>query len=375
MHTGMTAGRILRTDIPLALALMALSVLLTRLGDNGRPPDTLGWVLMMCGQASVALRRLHPTAAVVILVVFIGPYHALGYNHIAPTLAAMLVLYGFATTAPPLRAWTVGTIVIAGTVAADWIAGSGDALETLRVSGWIAFVVATGVFMRAHRERADRAERTREEVAARRVAEERLRIARDLHDILSHSITLIGVQASVAAHVLNVDPARMDRRALAAALDDIAESCRTARSDVRAALEFLRDSDGPDRAEPVPDLSALPALAARSGADLVLDVDEIRLRPSLQAAIYRIVQEALTNTTRHGGPAARATIRVTGREPDTVELDVTDDGRAAGDTSGSRLGLVGMTERARSVGGTLTAGPRPEGGFRVHARFPAEKAP
>ncbi|GAB1823717.1 sensor histidine kinase [Herbidospora sp. RD11066] len=365
--------RTLRTDIPLALALMALSVVLTRLGDNGRPPDTLGWILMMCGQASVALRRLHPTAAVVILVVFIGPYHALGYNHIAPTLAAMLVLYGFATTAPPRRAWTVGTVVIAGTVAADWIADSGDALETLRTSGWIAFVVVAGVFMRAQRDRADRAERTREEVAARRVAEERLRIARDLHDILSHSITLIGVQASVASHVLNVDPTRLDRQALATALDDIAESCRTARSDVRATLEFLRDTDGPERADPVPDLSALPALATRSAADLFVDVDETSLRASVQAAIYRIVQEALTNTTRHGGPAARATIRLTGRDP--VELDITDDGRATGDTGGSRLGLIGMTERARSVGGTLTAGPRPEGGFAVHARFPAEKAP
>ncbi|MER5887233.1 sensor histidine kinase [Streptomyces sp. NPDC001941] len=365
----------LRNDVLLALFLMGLSVALAGIGHDGKHLDALGWILLLCGQAPLVWRRSHTLPALIVMIAFIGPYHALGYNHTAPVVGTMTLLYTVAVTGTPRRAVITGAVVIAGTVAANWISDAGGALGTLRVSGWIAAVVIAGIWMRGYRQRAVHAEQTREEMAARRVAEERLRIARDLHDLLAHSITLIGVQTSVASHVLQLDPDQLDRQAVSEALDDIAETCRTARSEVRATLEVLRNEQNPEDEGPLPGLAALPALARRADARLTLAVEGDRLRPSVEAAVYRIVQEALTNTARHGGPQARAVVSVEGRD-DTLHLTVTDDGTPGHGTSGSRFGLIGMEERARSVGGTLTAGPRPGGGFAVTALLPlAPSAP
>ena len=150
----------------------------------------------------------------------------------------------------------------------------------LQSAGWIVAVAVVGEVVRMHRnyvaaivERAERAERTREEEAARRVAEERLRIARDLHDLLAHTITLIGVQTSVAAHVLVADPDRLDRTAVAGALDTIADTCREARAELRTTLRVLRaDGDGP-----LPDLAGIPSLArAAEAAGAQVDADRGR---------------------------------------------------------------------------------------------------
>ncbi|CAM5394315.1 histidine kinase OS=Streptomyces antimycoticus OX=68175 GN=SSPO_066190 PE=4 SV=1 [Streptomyces antimycoticus] len=191
-------------------------------------------------------------------------------------------------------------------------------LDMLRTSGWVLSVVVIGEAVRIHRkyiaailERAERAERTREDEAARRVAEERLRIARDLHDLLAHSITLIGVQTSVAAHVLIADPERLDREAMAKSLDSIADTCRDARAELRATLQVLRgvaggDADHADEEDtgPLPGLAGLADLAAAAEAagvrvDLTVDVEASELAPAVGAAAYRIVQEALTNAVRH----------------------------------------------------------------------------
>ncbi len=188
-----------------------------------------------------------------------------------------------------------------------------QAVELLRISGWVVAVLFCGIDVRYYRqyisaivERAERAERTREEEARRRVAEERLRIARDLHDLLAHTITLVGVQTSVAAHVLAADPDRLDRTAVAKCLDDIADTCRTARGELRTTLEVLRDGQGARATEargPLPGLAGLPDLAetARaSGAKVELAVRADTVPPAVGAAAYRIVQEALTNAVRHG---------------------------------------------------------------------------
>jgi signal transduction histidine kinase len=258
-----------------------------------------------------------------------------------------------------------------------------QAVELLRVSGWIIAVLFFGVDVRYYRqyvasivERAARAERTREEEARRRVAEERLRIARDLHDLLAHSITVIGVQTSVAAHVLAADPDRLDRTAVARALDDIAETCRAARSELRATLEVLRDPARPDSREPLPGLHGLPGLAetARTaGAEVDLTVSADEVPPAVGAAAYRIVQEALTNAVRHGG-RDDLSVRVSVTEHDgALRVRVTDDG--AGASAGAPgFGLAGMRERVRSVGGTLDAGPLPHQGFEVSAVLPLEAA-
>lgn len=158
-----------------------------------------------------------------------------------------IVLYTVAVTGRPLRTLAVGVGVTSVMVTVVLALSAHDGLELLRISGWVVAVLFCGVDVRIYRqyvasvlERAERAERTREEEAARRVAEERLRIARDLHDLLAHSITLIGVQTSVAAHILTVDPERLDRQAVAASLDDIAETCREARAELRTTLRVLR---------------------------------------------------------------------------------------------------------------------------------------
>ncbi|WP_424215775.1 sensor histidine kinase (plasmid) [Streptomyces sp. BI20] len=374
VHQDPAAPHAARRDALLALAPAAAAAGIALLDHDGKPLDTLGWTLLLLGTAPVAFRRTHTVPALVAMVAFIGVYHALGYHHLAPVLGSMTLLYTVAVTGPPRRALIAGGVVIAGTVGANWISDAGGALATLRVSGWIAAVVMAGIHVRAHRRRAERAERTQEEVAARRVAEERLRIARDLHDLLAHSITLIGVRTSVVSHVLNLDPDRLDRAAVAEALDDIADTCRTARAEIRTTLEVLRHGEGAGREGPLPDLAALPALARQAGARLTLRVDDARIRPAVGAAVHRITQEALTNTSRHGGPEARADITLTARDGN-LHLTVTDDGRPSAGTTGTRFGIIGMEERARSVGGSLTAGPRPGGGFAVRAVLPLTTRP
>jgi signal transduction histidine kinase len=323
------------------------------------------------------------------LVACVAPYHALDYNHTAPMAVSMTALYTVASTGRPLRTLFLGAGVLGIMLGVKFGEGMTEGTEALRISGWIVAFLLLGVIVRVHRqyvasvvERAERAERTREEEARRRVAEERLRVARDLHDLLAHSITLVGVQTSVAAHVLHADPDRLDRAAVAKALDDIAETCRTARGELRATLEVLRA--GPDDSRgPLPGLDGLPDLAeaARTaGATVDLSVENVEAPPAVGAAAYRIVQEALTNAVRHGGSGltVRVGIRSLG---DALHLRVADDGASPPSSPSpsssapepdrpAGFGLVGMRERARSVGGTLDAGPRAQGGFEVAAVLP-----
>jgi signal transduction histidine kinase len=243
-------------------------------------------------------------------------------------------------------------------------------------------------------ERARHLAETREEEARRRVAEERVRIARDLHDSVAHSMASISVQAGVGAHVLDERPE--DARA---ALLAIKQASRTALGELRATLSMLRSSDAAPR-EPTAGLDRLPSLVASSQAaglpvDVVIEGDDAGpLPPAVDSAAFRIVQESLTNVIRHAGPA-RATVAVR-RGDGAVEIEVTDDGRGAGDGGGHGRGdagasggegadadgggdaaggggghgLAGMRERVALLGGELVAGTRRSGGYRVRARFP-----
>ncbi|MGW1026980.1 sensor histidine kinase [Streptomyces sp. NPDC002577] len=374
----LTASHALRNDALLAGTVAVAAVLIALLTDDARRPDALGWALLFAVHVPVLWRRRHPLRALAALVLCAAPYHALDNNHLAPIPASYIMLYTVAVTGRPLRTMLTGFAVLGVGLSVMLTVSTHEALETLRVSGWIIAVLFLGVDVRYYRqyhasivERAVRAERTREEEARRRVAEERLRIARDLHDLLAHSITLVGVQTSVAAHVLAADPDRLDREAVAGALDDIAETCRTARGELRATLEVLRDTETADARGPLPGLDGVPDLAeaARTaGAKVDLAVAAEDVPPAVGAAAYRIVQEALTNAVRHAGPdiTVRVGLRAAGG---ALRVEVTDDGAAApGGTPG--FGLVGMRERARSVGGTLEAGARPEGGFAVSAVLP-----
>ncbi|MEV7367308.1 histidine kinase [Streptomyces sp. NPDC091299] len=375
-----TAPHGVRNDALLAVALALSAVCLGLLTDQARRPDALGWTLLLAAHVPIMWRRRRPLLVLAAVVALVAPYHALDNNHGAPLPASFVALYTVAVTGRPLRTILTGTAVLGIVVSVMLTVNAHQALGLLRVSGWVIAVLFFGVDVRYYRqyvasivERAERAERTREEEARRRVAEERVRIARDLHDLLAHSITLIGVQTSVAVHVLAADPERLDRAAIARALEDIAGTCRTARGELRTTLDVLREQGAEGEARgPLPGVDGVTDLvgAARLAGARVRQTVRIReVPPAVGAAAYRIVQEALTNVVRHAGP--EPVVRVDLHEKDgALHLSVTDDGTGPSPGGVPGYGLVGMRERARSVGGTIDAGPRTQGGFEVAAVLP-----
>ncbi|MCD7439807.1 sensor histidine kinase [Streptomyces lincolnensis] len=378
-----TAPHGTRNDALTAVALALLATAIGLTGKDGPRPDALGWTLLLVAHIPLVWRRARPLAVLVAVVACVAPYHMLDNNHAAPIPVTLLVLYTVAVTGTGPRTLGTAVFVLGPTLVVNAFTNPDGALEFLRISGWIIATLLFGTAVRFHRlhiaaalERAERAERTREEEARRRVAEERLRIARDLHDLLAHSITLIGVQTSVAAHVLAADPERLDRQTVGKALDDIAETCRTARGELRTTLEVLREHGPVDIRGPLPGLDGLPDLvetARLAGARVEQDVRVAEAPPAVGAAAYRIVQEALTNAVRHAGPEPAVRVELY-EERGGLKVSVTDDGTGLAGGGSSGFGLVGMRERARSVGGTLDAGPRDGGGFEVTAVLPLTAA-
>jgi signal transduction histidine kinase len=218
----------------------------------------------------------------------------------------------------------------------------------------------------AERERAEREAREQEESQKRRVIAERMRIARELHDTLAHSLVAINVRASVAIDL-------KDSQDPTAALEDVKQASATALRDLRATLSLLREQHDEAPTAPVYDLQALPGLVdqARSAgleADVDLRVNGAVVPTAIGGAAFRIVQEALTNVLRHAD-ASTAHVRVTANA-DELDIEVTDDGNADNSGAPAGLGLRGMFERATALGGRLDVGPCSEGGWRVHAVLP-----
>jgi signal transduction histidine kinase len=199
------------------------------------------------------------------------------------------------------------------------------------------------------------------------VAEERLRLARELHDVVSHNVGMIAVQAGAADVLMDKNPER-SRESLRA----IEGGARATLLELRRLLGLLREDD-PDPRGLGPSLSQLDRIvtpAAEAGVDVELctDGDPVHLAGAVEVTAYRIVQEALTNAVAHAGPC-RVTVTL-GYHPDALDVEVTDDGRAQGATTRGRYGLLGLRERVTALGGTFEAGPQVGGGFRVHARIP-----
>ncbi|MGH8944746.1 MAG: sensor histidine kinase, partial [Acidimicrobiia bacterium] len=248
--------------------------------------------------------------------------------------------------------------------------------------GWLTVAGLVGEVARSRsdyltliQQRALEAERTREEEARRRAGEERMQIARELHDVLAHSISIINVQSGAALHHLDTDPDKT-RNALLTVRDTGKQVLR----ELRTSIGVLRDPDGHMDAPrvPTPGISDIDQLvSATREAGLSVDLER-RGEPEgvpadVELAAYRIVQEGLTNVTRHA-EATSVTVAVEHR-PDELVVRVDDDGRGVPARPGDGHGITGMRERVAALGGDIYAGPKPGGGFRVEGRIPLDEKP
>ncbi|HEY9243327.1 MAG TPA: histidine kinase [Streptosporangiaceae bacterium] len=337
--------------------------------------------LALVAVACLALiwRRQWPVAVLGISTAAVCIFTLLGYVNGAALVAPAIAVYSMATLVSAWRAAGLAlatlTVLMASTAAANpfgKITGGGFYL----IPGMIIGTLLAGIAVANRRAYVASIQDRAKEDARREVVEERLRIARELHDVVAHTMATINVQAGSAAHVLATRP-----EVAAEALQAIKVASKDGLRELRAILNVLRQADDADPTQPAPGLAQLDNLVAgarRAGLETTLTVTgtAVPLPAAADLAAYRIIQESLTNTIRHAGPAtATVAVSYTG---DEVQICVTDTGLgqpvAAGAGTGGH-GLAGMRERAAAVGGSVETGPAPGGGFRVAARLPLPPGP
>ncbi|WP_285681952.1 histidine kinase [Actinoplanes sp. NBRC 103695] len=359
--------------------LSLLSVLEGPRGIPGRDLTALDVVVAATAGLLITLRRRWPVAVLAVATIAAASAVADPGEIYALTMVSVICAYTVAARRRRTIAWSAGVAAALIVFLAAVMFGGQvwDSSETLEDLAWMGMAVAIGDAFRTRRayiaaveERAERAEQSREEEARRRVAEERLRIARELHDIVAHHIALINVQATVAAHVLRPRPDQAEE-----ALTHIRRAVSTVLEELSTVLTVLRHPDDPEATtEPTPGLNQLGGLldsVAAAGLRVAHQQDgEARSLPAaVDLAAYRIVQESLTNVRKHGDPTAHLRLSYT-----SGGLTIAVDNRArfsAGARSRTGHGLTGMRERAASVGGTLNAGPDADDRFAVRAFLPA----
>lgn len=348
---------------------------------NGHPvPHTPAAALLLVAAAGLALagRRSRPLAALAASTAAVVAYTALGYVNGAALLAPPIALYSVAVRSPVRRALLAGLATLAAlmtvTGAAQPFGVTGGGFDLIPFE--VAAACLGGVAVASRRAYAASLQARAEREAALRVDEERLRIARELHDVVAHTMATINVQAGVAAHLLADRPHEPAREALVA----IRNASRQGLQELRAILNVLRQADEADPTQPTPVLAQVPTLvdgACAAGLPTTLQVDGSprQLPAPVELAAYRIVQESLTNALRHAG-SATASVRLD-YQAAQLEVTVRDTGmgRPAGPSDGAGQGILGMRERAATVGGTLDAGRAGDGGWRVTARLPLGAAP
>ncbi|MFJ6431060.1 sensor histidine kinase [Streptomyces sp. NPDC091416] len=374
-------------DAVMAVALCACMVFGAEVSTTDSPAPVNPWpariLALLCGAALLKARRC-PRAALVITAASAAVLTGLGHLPspllLAPVMAA---LYWLATLTDSrttsLCAYPTMAVLVATSLSAVPI-GDDFMLRSVGTVFWLLLPLALGGlsrFRRAYLEsvqaRAAHAEHTREEEARLRVAEERMRIARELHDAVAHHMAVAHAQAGTAAHLAPTRPEQAQK-----ILNDLVGTTTSALLELRATVGVLRQTGSPeaDSLEPAPGLGRLPELvAACASAGLTVTVttegEKRPLSPGVDLTAYRIIQEALTNATKHASDHearvqfsyAHARLRIT----------VTNDGPPVAPTvPGGGYGLMGMRERAASVGGDLRAGPRPDGGFEVDATLPLQ---
>lgn len=357
-------------------------------GNARRSLDWLAWVLLAAAAGSLAARRRWPAAVLLVTCAAIAVSVALGYPTGPIWATPLIALYSAAATGRRRLALLAATAL--ASVPVVWaLLDAGTPGEVGASVLLVALALAMGEVTRSRRDylaeaerRAAEAERAREETARRHAGEERLRLARDLHDVTAHTIAVIAIQASVANEAL--DRFEADPEAARQAVRAIRAASREAMAELKTTVAMLREGAAPRGPLPGLDqLDELVGMATNAGVQVALEVAGTArpLPPAVDLTAYRIVQESLTNVLRHAR-AASATVRVR-YQPDAVEVQVDDDGRGNGQpastsasgTSSPGHGLAVMTERAAAVGGRLEAGPGPTRGYRVHARLPLREAP
>ncbi len=357
------------------VVLAALTV--TWMVRADRQPNVLDVLLPLVAAAGVLLRERYPVVALVVVSAAVAAYYPFARLDGPLILLPFVVLYTAADRGHLIAAIATG--------AASLLAmGLGETRGTrhvddstfVMIAGWVTAAIAAGGVTRNRRaflQEAERrvldAEHGKEEEARRRASEERLRIARELHDVLGHNISMINVQAAAALHGLKKRPEEAET-----ALRTIKETSKETLRELRTTLGVLRQVDEDAPTAPAGSLARVEALVEASGlavrTELSGPLDEVPVEVDLAAA--RIIREALTNVSRHSG-SREATLTVSNASGN-IMIRVEDDGPGARFTEGSGFGLQGMRERATALGGTLDAGPRPEGGFQIVAALPLNGA-
>src|SRR3954453_2724989 len=366
------------------LVLMIASISSKAPAGGQRDGDALAYALAIPLTLPFAVHRRWPMASLILILAAFAGFAIANYA-VYPGVSLFAVVYGVAAHTDRRRSAIALVATVVAMVAAlatqpDHVVSSSDWTSSLLA---VAVAWLAGENQRSRRarwvaleERAEMLENEREERDRRAVAEERLRIARDLHDIVSHAMSVIAVQAGSGNALLDRDPEGARR-----SLINVETASRGALVEMRRMLGVLRDDDdAPGSRAPAPSLSKLGDLVARVrdaglGVELHVDTDIPPLPTSVDLAAYRIVQESLTNVMKHGGPVAVVKISSSATE---LCVDISDDGRQRnghvepGVRESTRHGIIGMRERVAIYGGQFEAGPRPGGGFRVVARLPLD---
>jgi signal transduction histidine kinase len=362
------------TVVTLAVIVAVLAgTVVTSALQTDKTPNALDFVPPLVASGALLLRRRYPVAVLITVAAAVALYYPFARHDGPIAVLAFLALYNAADRGHLIAAGATGSasLLAMGLGETGGVRHVDDSMFMM-IAGWVVAAIAAGGVTRNRRaylqeaeRRAIDAEHGKEEEARRRAGEERLRIARELHDVLGHNISMINVQAAAALHGLKKRPQDAE-----AALRTIKETSKETLRELRTTLGVLRQVDEDAPTAPADSLARVEALVAASGlkvrTELSGPLDSVPAEVDLAAT--RIIREALANVSRHSG-ASEARLSVT-NDAGHIVIRVEDDGPGATYTDGSGFGLRGMRERAAALGGTLEAGPRPEGGFLVIADLP-----
>lgn len=380
---GPAARKPRRWLVDVLVALFALATAIPALFHDGYHPPAVAILALFVVVTPLVLRRIYPVP-VYGWVIATAALAALWNNYVIAGLAVLIALYTVAATQTRqtalAAAGVLGAVIVGGTVRE---AGSSWWYDSIFLFGLAAAALGLGLYVATRRaylaelhDRAERLERERDQQGALAAAAERSRIAREMHDIVAHHLTVMVALSEGAIAATAASPERGIE-----VMRTVSATGRRALADTRRLLGVLRhtDDEAPDALQPVPDLAELDVLIERVRAAGLATTVEVHgavpdVPAGVQLTVYRIIQEALTNTLKHGGAEAHASVRLR-YQPGELLVDVDDDGAGASATAiGVGAGLSGMRERVHAYGGEVHSGPRRAGGWRVSARLRLDEA-